>query len=832
MTPSRSRTLKSRRPGAVLALLGALCVGAPAVGTLAVPGMAAPADEQIRPFDTVYLKVSPNEPIVGTIEGPWDPAVTAEITIRTKKGATSRIRAEQVDRVVPRQTADEVYSKKLAAARGERDAERRARSLLALGVWCRTPLAVLDGKPPCPANALEHTFEAVELVPGLAEAYPYLVSILDGQGPLEEAEPEQVANEVKAVMLARYGQIQDPELDFRLGVLLATRMGLESKAQPILEKFLASGTRNRGELRRARAVLRDIYLKQGLPEKAVVMYQAAIAKPENRSENFEPLFELARLEARRGHPPDRSAAEWDQYVRSLFDKAAAVQPDYQEIQAELASLDYRKGDLASAAKRLKDLLAADPRGARAHTDLALVLRRLGKREAAEKELNTALPLVEGLEKARLHLARGALHEDKDDVRGAVEEYRKAIQADPASMELKVLLAFALVRLGEPAEARQLADEILSTGGGNPAVFAALSRIRAEADLAAGKPETALENFDRAIEVDRTDGSLMERAGIVRMRLGMLDAAYGLLRRAMQVGGDHPAALNAMAYYHYQRGEFDKARQLFDEVLRRVPAPPRPATGAPPPVPPARAYALQGRELIDDLDRLEVWAADFKGEDAESLAGWEETELYGISISRKESMIVLAGKQMGTDDGVTSAMLDRQVDWPTFERVSVRMRIDSGRVRPALRLEDYAPKGNITPGLVFFRDLDGVLRIHARTSQGTAELIQPTEALPPQGGRLVYLGKTTWPEDRAFHTLEIRRASAARASASRTLVSFDLYFDGEPLAWNVKVGGLGGKSVKVGFSGQTDAVGNEYSITVENLKIYRERPRRPASSQRW
>ena len=79
--------------------------------------------------------------------------------------------------------------------------------------------------------------------------------------------------------------------------------------------------------------------------------------------------------------------------------------------------------------------------------------------------------------------------------------------------------------------------------------------------------------------------------------------------------------------------------------------------------------------------------------------------------------------------------------------------------------------------------------------------------------------------------EIRRTEETTRSRTGRPRSFDLYFDGEPVAWNVKTGGLSADRYAVGFSGQTDAVGNEYSRTVESLKIYRERVRQKTTSER-
>lgn len=786
---------------------------------------AAGADDEIRPFDEVYLKTSPDRPIVGLIEGESDPTLSSEIVIRTMSGVTSRIRSDQILRVVPRQTAEDVYAKKSKEVRSIRDPSARAAAELDLALWCKTPLEVLSGRAPRPQSALDHIFVSLELSPGTEAAYPHAIALLSELGPLEDAGPERISREFQLAYLAREGGVSAPELPYRLGALLCLKLQLPDRGAQLLEEYLSSGHGNLGQERRAREILRDIFLAQNDVPAAISMYEAAIVEPPSAPRNFEPFYELGRLYARVGTEEALRSA------REFYARARELQPDFPDVVRDVAALDYRAGDAASAEKALAALLKADPSDAAAALDLALVLRKLGRRTEAEKAVRGLEGSLSGGDEVQRSLVEGVLLEDAGDVEQAVSRYRRASELAPERAEPALVLADALLRTGKAAEARTLAAAVLGKHGSSPRTFAASSRISGEAARVEGNLKESIAHCSRALEMEPREAVLHERVGILLLEAGRPAIAVQHLRAAREIGGDRPHTLNALAYYHYQRGEIQPAKDLFDLVLRLVPAPKPTAEVKVPPVPPARAYALQGRQLVEDFQRLEVWTAAFDKADEASLEGWRETERFGVEIALRGGAATMSGRQAGDPEGITSAMLERPVNARTFDRVAIRARVDSGRVRLGLRLEARAARGESTAGLVFLRDLDGALRVHTKAAGGNWLPVAPGGEGVPEKGQLVYPGTAEWPEDQGFHTMEIRRSRNVKPGPAGRPTAFDLYFDGEPVAWNVRAAGLTSDLYEVGFSGQTDAAGNEYSITVQSFKIYRERASREKTIQR-
>ena len=80
-------------------------------------------------------------------------------------------------------------------------------------------------------------------------------------------------------------------------------------------------------------------------------------------------------------------------------------------------------------------------------------------------------------------------------------------------------------------------------------------------------------------------------------------------------------------------------------------------------------------------------------------------------------------------------------------------------------------------------------------------------------------------DRSEPLEAIAKAVIPAAAESRTARGsiksnlFDLTFDGELVARSVQVPGLS-TSYQLAVMARTDAIGNEYSVTVDNFKVYR------------
>jgi tetratricopeptide (TPR) repeat protein len=200
-------------------------------------------------------------------------------------------------------------------------------------------------------------------------------------------------------------------------------------------------------------------------ERAAALYAQGVGTPAARAAAAEALAAvgLALLEDQR-----RTSA------RRLLMRGLEIDPDNVSILLGLASDRERYADYPEAVALLERLVAVAPDSEEGRLRLAINLRRTGRRRDAAERL-TALtrdPAASwAAEIAYQELARTCLAED--DAAGAL--LREGLGRFPESERLRLQLAFALDRGGDPAAARRMVAELARRPPAAPA--AGTSRLR-------------------------------------------------------------------------------------------------------------------------------------------------------------------------------------------------------------------------------------------------------------------------------------------------------------------------------------------------------------------
>ena len=124
------------------------------------------------------------------------------------------------------------------------------------------------------------------------------------------------------------------------------------------------------------------------------------------------------------------------------------------VEAALRQLEA--GDDTTARSTFENVLELDPTNAYAHYNLGLLAQDAGDDARAIREYDEALETDPELTSA---IYNKAIVLETSDLDGAVELYRKALVVDPDLAAAHMRLGFALLHLGETAEA----EEHLATG---------------------------------------------------------------------------------------------------------------------------------------------------------------------------------------------------------------------------------------------------------------------------------------------------------------------------------------------------------------------------------
>lgn len=193
------------------------------------------------------------------------------------------------------------------------------------------------------------------------------------------------------------------------------------------------------------------------------------------------------------------------------------------------------------------------------------------------------------------VAAGNRAEGESRVREACELYRRAIDADPAHAPGYLNLGAALESLGEPEGAADAYRALLGIDAANPHASYNLGRLRFAAGAAAeaegllrdalrARPQFPEARLMLAIALDAQGkleaaaaelhpaqdfGGLFIQAGILR-RLGRLDAAAQVLRRALALEPDNLDALALLSQVLDAQGEHEGAARTLEAILRQRP----------------------------------------------------------------------------------------------------------------------------------------------------------------------------------------------------------------------------------------------------------------------
>ena len=800
-------------------ILASWCAGSPLVAQ--APG---PPSESVS-IHALDRIISPSGEVRECLILDPNPTLGTDLKVRIRT-VTTVVKAAEIKQIIPRRSAGEAYANWVKWLRKESRTGRslsagpmRASAELALALWCRAPHIKLEGKQPMESMAHKHLVMAARADAGYASVYPYLLASFIRTNKLDQAGLAALNEEVELYLRAQVAGYSNPDVDYRIAIIMARALKIPGGAVKYFKRVLGAGEEssatNKSQRRKAREVLASVYMRGGEAEKALGLYDELIQPQLTPDLNFEGFYNSAIIYTRMGGAGNIALA------RDRFTKARDLQPGYAEIELRLAALDYASGQHKEAARRLKDYLVKVPGDLQATIDSAMVDITQGLFWKAEQGFKKALDQTgEPAVGMRANLGLGSIEELRGKMPEAEAYYRSAISLAEANPLPSLMLVNILVRQGRTDEAAELVKAVRSDYVDSQALFGVCSRLQALIENRTGDPAQSSVHLEFAVDVSPDDPAVLESAGLAFLRQGKLEQGLGYLSRANSLQEGRVATLNGLGYYNYIQGHHIQAAAFFEQALaslkmsstskkKRESAFARDA----------KIYAPHARDLIRDMERLQVWVDEFESSLEGSIDGWSEVELHGIDVSLADSNIVFKGKQAGTrGDGESGIRLMRVYRSRDLERVAVRVRIDSGRVIPFLRLTGPDGSRSSLAALSIFRDFEGRVRVRVRSSKG--DWIEPEEPVAEDGPDVkgaVYVGNVNWAEDGKFHTLEIRKSRTARGSIKSNL--FDLTFDGELVARSVQVPGLS-TSYQLAVMARTDAIGNEYSVTVDNFKVYR------------
>lgn len=247
----------------------------------------------------------------------------------------------------------------------------------------------------------------------------------------------------------------------------------------------------------------------------------------------------------------------------------------------LGRIAAAEGNLPGAATQFEQVLAAQPGATVVHNSLGLVLRRLGRRDEAQRHLALAGraavtfpdPLVDDLSdlvtSARSYVARGAKAQQEGNVEQALREYRLAVQADPGLALAQYSLGTLLGEKGDIAQAIVHLQRATELEVSKPEAFFNL----ATALLRQGRLDEGLAALDRVLVLEPGHQAARLRRAAARRDKNQPELARADLEAILARDPLHAEAIGTLAVLLAQTGQGQKADQLLRDTLARHPPAP-------------------------------------------------------------------------------------------------------------------------------------------------------------------------------------------------------------------------------------------------------------------
>ena len=312
--------------------------------------------------------------------------------------------------------------------------------------------------------------------------------------------------------------------------------------------------------------LGQLFLLTGDPARAVEPFERVL---DLRPTDLPTIVRLGETYLDRDRPAD---------AERLFVHGQEVEPQSAAVLEGLGRARLALGDQAGAVELLERVLALDPAATRVHYRLALAYRGLGDQERAERHLarrgdgrpGLSDPLMRDyywlLESADAYHNRGRLAMESEEYTAAVEMFRRGLELDPDSAELRHALGLALYWMGDAEGSVAEFEETLRRTPGHVASHHSLGIFFAQQR----RFRDALTHFAAAAEHDPAHVEAHVGQAEMLRNLGDLAASVPHWRRVVALDPGDAASWIEGAAALVRLERYDEARTWLADARERHP----------------------------------------------------------------------------------------------------------------------------------------------------------------------------------------------------------------------------------------------------------------------
>lgn len=262
-----------------------------------------------------------------------------------------------------------------------------------------------------------------------------------------------------------------------------------------------------------------------------------------------------------------------EYRAAVIDTKRILQdePDNRAARLLLGRASLRSGDPATAEVELRRAIELDVDLSRVAVDLGEALIRLGRYNEMLEEIRPAVAVSEAERLSILRLRADATMglQLPESARGL---YLEVLEADPSDSRARLGLASTYVAQQDYAEARRILDDLLTADPD----FSQGWRASASLRLSSGDAESAVKDFERAVELSAADADTASQAqalgGLIEAHLAAGDsaAAKAAVEQLRNLTGSNVASRYLAARVAYLEHDLETAQTELQQVLKAAP----------------------------------------------------------------------------------------------------------------------------------------------------------------------------------------------------------------------------------------------------------------------
>ena len=306
----------------------------------------------------------------------------------------------------------------------------------------------------------------------------------------------------------------------------------------------------------ARALKAQFLLDKGDVNQAIVELQSVVT---TTPENVVARFNLGRAHIAKG--------EMDQ-ARQQFEKAVELRGDYIPARVALAQLALSRGDYSGALKDAQDLERISRNNGAAKLIEASALTRLHRLPESRTILEQLV--AQNPKQVDTLLEMGVLNLNDKRPKDALEDFRRAWEANPQNIHGLLGETETLISMGQPDQALKL----LETESQKHPELPDLKRELANLEVRQHQYDKALADYESLVPkykaTPRAYGDLLFRTGVAYRLKGDLPKGIDYLNRAKDLLPDNAFVMNQLALMYEASGKHKEAADAYQKVIQNDP----------------------------------------------------------------------------------------------------------------------------------------------------------------------------------------------------------------------------------------------------------------------